>query len=135
MTTGQSWVHYCCCMYSLQVGDVALFMTDAHGNYLALSVDGKTYYLNHSCVSSFSEYLSSKGKRGWRGESLAYTCHALLFPSHGSSASQLEEVHWLMSFLVVQNTLYHTHTHTHTQHTGSCCLVESQRERLWKLER
>ena len=53
----------CVLMSSLQVGDVALFMTDAHGNYLALSVDGKTYYLNHSCVSSFSQYLSSKGKR------------------------------------------------------------------------
>jgi len=50
-------------MGSLQVGDVALFMTDGHGNYLALSVDGKTYYLNHSCVSSFSQYLSSKGKK------------------------------------------------------------------------
>lgn len=31
---------------SLQVGDVGLFMTDQYGNYLALSLDAKTYYLD-----------------------------------------------------------------------------------------
>lgn len=48
--------------HSLREGDTALFMTDAHGNYLALSVDGRTYYLNHSCIASFSQDLNSKGR-------------------------------------------------------------------------
>jgi len=36
--------------FSLQIGQLALFMLDEHGNYLALSVDTKTYYLTADCV-------------------------------------------------------------------------------------
>ena len=117
---------------------MGLFMTDAHGNYLALSVDGKTYYLNHSCVSSFSEYLSSKGKRGrvgGGGGGAQNVCYALVFLHVAAQHLNLKRYNWLMSFVVIQNTLHtHTHTHTHT-HIGSWYLVESQREHLWKLER
>ena len=40
---------------SLQVGHVTLFMCDQYGNYLALSVDSKTYYLNADCVSKLKD--------------------------------------------------------------------------------
>ena len=46
---------------SLLVGDLALFMRDEYKNYLAVSVDGKIYYLNNSCVPHFSQDLSEKG--------------------------------------------------------------------------
>lgn len=49
-------------MHSLRVGDLALFLTDRYKNYLALSVDGRIYYLNHSCIPTFTQDIGTKGK-------------------------------------------------------------------------
>ena len=50
--------------YSLQAGDYALFMTDKHGNYLAVTLDKETYYLDSKSSSTFTIYheLPSKSK-------------------------------------------------------------------------
>ena len=43
---------------SLQIGHVALFMCDQYGNYLALTVDGKTYYLDSESVENLQDVAS-----------------------------------------------------------------------------
>jgi hypothetical protein len=47
---------------SLQVDDVALFCVDSFNNYLALSVDGKTYYLDQGCAARFSGHWQERVK-------------------------------------------------------------------------
>ena len=49
---------------SLQLGDYALFMPDKYGNYLAITVDSKVYYLDTKSSSTFTIYheLPSKSK-------------------------------------------------------------------------
>ena len=42
--------------YSLQVGDYALFMEDKYSNYLAVTVDGKDYYLDKKSACTFTEF-------------------------------------------------------------------------------
>ena len=44
-------INYVC---SLQLGDYALFMPDKYGNYLAITVDGKDYYLDKKSASTFT---------------------------------------------------------------------------------
>ena len=39
---------------SLQVGDIALFFPDKYGNYLAITVDNKVYYLDKKSASTFT---------------------------------------------------------------------------------
>lgn len=40
--------------YSLQLGDYALFTPDKYGNYLAVTVDGKHYYLDKKSATTFT---------------------------------------------------------------------------------
>lgn len=47
-------------MCSIKDGDVALFVNDSYGNYLALAFD-KIYYLNDGSVQKLND-LSSMGK-------------------------------------------------------------------------
>ena len=47
-------------MCSIKDGDVALFVNDLYGNYLALAFD-KIYYLNDGSVQKLND-LSSMGK-------------------------------------------------------------------------
>ena len=70
-------IHTNACMHththSLHIGDLALFLSDRYHNYLALSVDGKIYYLNHSCLATFTHDIST------RGESFIMRCLPLLY--------------------------------------------------------
>ena len=50
-------LHFVC---SIKDGDVALFVNDSYGNYLALAFD-KIYYLNDGSVQKLND-LSSMGK-------------------------------------------------------------------------
>ena len=47
--------------HSLRVGDTALFIQDGYSNFLALTVDGRMYYLNHSSAERFRCDISSRG--------------------------------------------------------------------------
>ena len=50
-------MHFLC---SIKDGDIALFVNDSYGNYLALAFD-KIYYLNDGSVQKLND-LSSMGK-------------------------------------------------------------------------
>ncbi len=45
----------CLLFCRFQIGQVALFMCDHYGNYLALSTDGKTYYLDGESVHGLQD--------------------------------------------------------------------------------
>ena len=47
---------------SLSIGDTALFLQDSHSNFLALTVDGRIYYLNHASAESFKSDISSRSE-------------------------------------------------------------------------
>ena len=47
--------------YSLNVGDVALFIQDNHLNMLAVTTDHRIYYLDHMCAEQLAD-ISSNGK-------------------------------------------------------------------------
>lgn len=75
MTEGQApSVCYCC---SLQEGDLALFMAhrprdSSHSkeSYLAITFDGRLYYLDAECAKLFKQdltYLSSALGKRWVG--------------------------------------------------------------------
>ena len=54
-------VHVLCCpllfysVCSVHIGSVLLFMNDAYGNYIGVTVDRKLYYLNQSCVAALQD--------------------------------------------------------------------------------
>lgn len=51
---------------SLQVGDNALFISDQYGNYLALTVDEKTYYLNHTSTAQLEDLVLKNQRLNFR---------------------------------------------------------------------
>ena len=48
---------------SIKAGDIALFVSDSYGNYLALVSDSKIYYLNQGSIPKVKD-LSALGKCG-----------------------------------------------------------------------
>ena len=39
-----------------------MFIVDPNNNYLALTLDGNTYYLHHSCTGILQEDIASRSK-------------------------------------------------------------------------
>lgn len=60
----------CCvraCVCSFQVGQIALFMCDQYGNYLALGADSKTYYLDSECAHGLQDLAARMAALRFKG--------------------------------------------------------------------
>lgn len=64
----------CVCVCSFQIGQIALFMCDQYGNYLALGADSKTYYLDSDCAHNLQDLVARMATLRFKGYVLMGLC-------------------------------------------------------------